>query len=348
MTLIETFIPLLLNQKLNAILAPLIEPLTKFLVNIFNVQAETYPIDILRVIVAIPVLIYASYCDIKERKVKDVVWIPLYAFGTLFIAYHLYTGNFQLLAPWIAGNLLFAFLLGYILYWTQLFGGADRKALIGLAILFPTYPLLITFPLVTPPVLDYPMNAFNMFSLTIMANTSLVAVIYIGKSLVHNIKDGFNINRPGLMLTAKRVKLNEAPQKHGKILPTWTFKSNTRLGRFLSLLKGVKYGIDTEFLLDYVEWHNSGSDEDMAELSDIDNLYIEKFIESDANKNEDGEKYWKETMDIEKAEKELETLLQKDEIWMTPGIPFIVPMTIGLLISLTFGDITYWLITLIN
>jgi len=33
---------------------------------------------------------------------------------------------------------------------------------------------------------------------------------------------------------------------------------------------------------------------------------------------------------------------------MTPGIPFIVPMTIGLLISLTFGDITYWLITLIN
>jgi len=33
---------------------------------------------------------------------------------------------------------------------------------------------------------------------------------------------------------------------------------------------------------------------------------------------------------------------------MTPGIPFLVPMSLGVLLSLTLGDIIYWLVIALN
>lgn len=339
-----------IHQLLGRVMEPLLRPLSETLVNVFNRPASTYPLDVLRVLVALPVFLYASYRDVKERLVRDVVWVPLYVFGLLFLLIDLTTGDWTTIAPWVAGNLIFAIVIGYILYWTHLFGGADRKALIGLALLFPTYPLLIVFPLVTPPILEPPMNAANMFSLTILANTALIAILFPLYTLFNNLRDRFEPTRPGLMLTAERVPLEETPSRHGKILLTWDFDSNGLVGRFLSLIRTIRYGIDTQFLTDYLEWHNSGTDGPDSTLSDLDHLYIEEFLNSDANHTENGEPIWMEpdSTDIDEAEESILTLLDQDEVWMTPGIPFLVPMTLGLLLSLTIGDVIYWVVMLLN
>jgi len=40
----------------------------------------------------------------------------------------------------------------------------------------------------------------------------------------------------------------------------------------------------------------------------------------------------------------LEVLASEDEVWLTPGIPFIVPMFVGLVAALTFGDLLFALL----
>jgi preflagellin peptidase FlaK len=44
----------------------------------------------------------------------------------------------------------------------------------------------------------------------------------------------------------------------------------------------------------------------------------------------------------------LEVLATEDEVWITPGIPFLVPMFVGLLVGLTYGDVLYALIELLG
>ncbi|MFW5949341.1 MAG: prepilin peptidase [Halolamina sp.] len=41
----------------------------------------------------------------------------------------------------------------------------------------------------------------------------------------------------------------------------------------------------------------------------------------------------------------LEAVAWQDEVWLSPGLPFIVPMFVGLLVALTYGDVLYGLLT---
>ncbi|MFB6088112.1 MAG: A24 family peptidase C-terminal domain-containing protein, partial [Haloarculaceae archaeon] len=44
----------------------------------------------------------------------------------------------------------------------------------------------------------------------------------------------------------------------------------------------------------------------------------------------------------------LEVLTSEDEVWMTPGTPFLVPMFAGLLVSLVYGDVLVQLISAVT
>ena len=212
-------------QQIHTILLPLLKPVTELLMGIFDTTAQTYPVDILRVLVSIPVLIYAMVSDFNTRRVSNKVWIPLFVFGFLFIILDLVTGKTQILLPWILSNIATGTTLGYILYKTQLFGGADFKAIAGFSVLFPTYPLLITFPLSLPPVAPPPYNVINLFSLTIMSNTVLIAALYPLYLFVHNTMQN-NSKSILIQLTARKDTLSSVGEKHGKILPLWTLDSD--------------------------------------------------------------------------------------------------------------------------
>ena len=328
-------------------------PITDSLVTHFDIPARWQsstgmdtvrytPTDILRVLVVISVFIYASYRDIKERIVRNWVWYPLFVYGLIFLVYDLWTGNVSFLAPWVLGNILFAMVLGYMLFWTKLFGGADMKALWGLGLILPTYPALIIGPRVLPPLLSAPHNAMNLFALTILANTALVALCWPLYTCYQNIRDGgFDISRPGLMFTARRIPLEDTLDKHGKVLPVWAFESSGPFTRVKVLILTVIYGFDTKFLHEYLEWHNqSVDDKNITNPTDIETHYVKRFVDDTTND-------WSSN-NPDEASEAFSELLERQTVWMTPGIPFIIPMFLGLLLSLTIGDIVYWGVLLLN
>jgi preflagellin peptidase FlaK len=185
-----------------------------------------------------------------------------------------------------------------------------------------------------------------MFALTIFTNTVLVAIFWPLYTAVQNARNGdFNIRHPGLMFTARKVNLADSLTHHGKIIPLWTFENTTALSRFKTLLLSVVYGFEIEFVRNYIDWHRETIDPDITSPADIDFSRVEHFLDSEANTNENGERIW-DASNTDEATEAFEELLGQETVWMTPGIPFIVPMLLGLVISLTAGDIIYWLVVL--
>ena len=41
-------------------------------------------------------------------------------------------------------------------------------------------------------------------------------------------------------------------------------------------------------------------------------------------------------------------LVAEDEVWISPGIPFIVPTFVGLVLSLTYGDVLVSLLSMVG
>jgi archaeal preflagellin peptidase FlaK len=102
----------------------------------------------LRITACIAMLALAAIIDVKKREIPDKIWLGFGAFGALLAILQFTSGPDDVLfgsPPSI--NALFPYLLGigimapigYAVYKTGLFGGADSKALVALAVLMPTY-----------------------------------------------------------------------------------------------------------------------------------------------------------------------------------------------------------------
>ncbi|ERG94045.1 A24 family peptidase [Haloquadratum walsbyi] len=329
-------------QQIHTILLPLLKPLTELLMGIFDTTAQTYPVDILRVLVSIPVLTYAMVSDFNTRRVSNEAWIPLFVFGFLFIILDLVTGKTQILLPWIISNIAAGTTLGYILYKTRLFGGADFKAIAGFSVLFPTYPLLITFPLSLPPIAPPPYNVINLFSLTIMSNTVLIAALYPLYLFVHNMMQN-NSKSILIQLTARKDTLACVVEKHGKILPLWTLDSDndSTLRNIVNYFKFIQSGIDIKLISEYIEWYNQQYKTNINSFDEVETVTLSEFLESDYNKDSNGDTRWVLSDNGDTAEQALERLTNKSSVWYTPGIPFLIPLGLGLVTALTFGDLFF-------
>ena len=330
--------------------------------------------DVLRVAIIIPVFLYASYRDIKERRVRDMVWAPLLFAGVVLMTWDLVHGNTAYLAPVFAANLTFACVVGWVLFRYRLFYGADMKALIAIGLLIPAFPLLGQYPLYAPPSLDPPMHMTRLFALTVMSNTAAVSIIYPLSTLARNVKNGErNPRKLGWLLTARKVPIEKAGDGYGHIIETWkddepetaadggevedaaedaTEDDRGLIGRVVARIPLVRrlswfvrhglYGPNTQFVRDYLEWRQDAKFVDPIDhLGEMDETHLEQFLD---DQPEDG---WKST-NVESDKEDLRQLAAQDEVWVTPGIPYLVPMTIGLIIALTFGDLVYAALVFLN
>jgi len=97
-------------------------------------------IDISRLIVGSLVLIYASYTDIKTRKASNNLWIIMGSFGVILLIIQYLIIGINNIFYIIFIPIMIGFM--YILFQFRLiFGGADAKAIMALAILAPLGPL---------------------------------------------------------------------------------------------------------------------------------------------------------------------------------------------------------------
>jgi len=285
----------------------------------------TVYVDAARVLAALPVFAYASYLDTRERRVPHRTWYPLVAVGAVALVADVLLRDAGTVVLYAAASLALGAGFGYGFYYLGTFGGADRYALVALGFLFPLYPSFPTpfgaLPAVVP---DAP-----LFVLSVLGNTVLVGIAYPAKLLVENAARRDTAN-PVLMLLARRVPVDELHEEFGRVLGADDDVSLRRSGVLGA--DDEDDGItDIDFVRDYVDWRGFDS---LRDVRDADDLRLPAFVD---------ETPW-ESGDLGRDADALGELAEHDAVWISPGIPFIVPILVGLLVALTAGDVPFLLI----
>lgn len=295
---------------------------------------------------AVPVLLWAAVRDIRIRRIPNLVWPPLLVLGGI-------TFVFDVLYYWsVGGNVWLQFLIGSLVsigllipiaygFWMLGgFGGADAKGLITLAVLFPVYPKIqygsVVYPLVVTDI--------GSFALTILTNAVLLGLVYPVGLVVYNVLSG-DISK--VMVVGRRRYWQDIGTAHGRLLET---------------ADGIGWsGLDLDALRMYLRWRGitlvelrdrSAELRDPASLSGDPNPPTDGAV-TDGGHHEDpwgaaaflssidGTAYG---TDPETLRAGLDAITAKEYLWVSPGIPFFVPLVIGLLTALIYGDLLFGLL----
>ncbi|MFC5278803.1 A24 family peptidase [Halorubrum rubrum] len=333
--------------------------------------------DALRLIV-VPVFCWAAVRDVWTRRLPNRIWPPLYAFGALLLLWDAallfrFAGlDGRLFLVRAAVSLLFVAPLGYAFWYLGAFGGADAKALIALAIVFPTFPSYEVAGLSLPLV----ETALGVFSLTILTNTVLLGLAYPVGLAVVNLASG---RVSPTMFLARPVATDSLPDRHGRL--------------FEDAEGTTRNGLDLDALRMYLRWRGTTLAElrdDPDRLRDPESVG-ETFDPTDGGTHvgpatdggevigsdgeaegddeeggEDGEERggeradfddpWAATRflaeidhgaygtDAETLRGGLEVVVARETVRVSPGMPFVVPMAAGLVVSVAYGDALFALL----
>ncbi|RQG94684.1 A24 family peptidase [Natrarchaeobius chitinivorans] len=335
--------------------------------------------DLLR-LVAVPVFAWVAVRDVKTRRVSSGVWIPLAALGGILFAWdgwlawsaggNAWTHEFLLPA---AVSLGLVVPIAYLFWWFGGFGGADAKALMVLALLFPTFPQYVigswTVPLTVTPT--------GSLSFTILTNAVVVGVVIPVALAIRNATAG---RIAPVMFVGWPVEWDRIPTTHGTLLETPSGLSRS--------------GLDLDALRMYLRWRGLTLADvrerpdryrDPATIPDEPNPPTDGAVTAEprgdggtADLEEDGSETDSPGAETERADVEtesvdagvpsyddpwgveaffddiegtaygtsptelregLEVLTESETVWISPGTPFLVPVFVGLVIALVYGDL---------
>lgn len=318
--------------------------------------------DLLR-FVAVPILAWAAYRDVRTRRVPNWVWLPLIVVGVVTLVLDgrsVLAGpvqHTQLFVLRVAVSFGLVAPLGYAVWRLGGFGGADAKAIMTLALLFPTYPVVYLSRAVFP----LEQSTLGVFSLTILTNTVLIALVIPIGLAVWNAVNGRM--RP-VMFVGRPISVETVTSVYGRLL----HRDGT-----VAITSG---GLDIDALRMYLRWRGTtldamrsspavhrdpasipptndpgdGSLTDHGALSDggpgasqnprpdragdFDDPWGASGFLSDI----DGDAYGTSPEQL-RAGLELLCSSETESVWITPGIPFLVVVFLGLLTALTYGEI---------
>ncbi|WP_255198835.1 prepilin peptidase [Halorarius litoreus] len=321
------------------------------------------PTDLLRLLV-VPIFGWAAARDIATRRVPNQTWLPLVVLGVLLLAVDVVAVlgadpfRQRLFVIHLVVSLGLVAPLGYVFWRLGGFGGADAKAVMVLALLFPEFPRYFlpgeVLPLVQPPL--------GVFSLTILSNTVLLG---LGYPLVLAARNAARGHRSLVMFVGKSVPVSALSTAYGSLLETPAgFTRN---------------GLDLDALRMYLRWRGLT----LSELrGDPDTYRDPASLPPEDERADPGDGALADGMPIadggsvapgtgadapaadpvdewgaatflasiegdaygttpEKLRGGLEVISHEEEVWLTPGMPFIVPMFVGLVVALGFGDLLY-------
>jgi preflagellin peptidase FlaK len=337
------------------------------------------PADLLRLL-AVPVFGWAAYRDIRTRRVPNRVWLPLALLGIALLAWEvslvsagrlpLGVTDQELFFMQVAISLGMVAPIGYLLYWFGAFGGADAKAVIVLAVLFPTFPTYL-FPTTALPLNP---STVGVFSLTIFTNTVLVGALFPLAVAARNALRG---HVSLAMFLGKPVRVSAVTEEYGSLMQTPD--GFTRRGLDLDALRmylrwrGCRLATlreDPDTYRDPVSLPvdpNPAGDGSVGPDPDAPNssgqggapapdAETTGTVESIADGDEDpwgadafladieGDAYGTTPETLRQG---LAVLVAEDVVWVSPGLPFVVPMFVGLLVSLVYGDLFMQLVWLL-
>ncbi len=319
--------------------------------------------DLLRLL-AVPAFGWVALRDYRTRRVPGRAWYPILALGVVTFGIDVATvigetGPSPLFFIRVGFSLLVAF-LAYVFHLIGAFGGADAKGVAVLAVLFPTYPVYevagTVFPLVA--------SSAGVFSLTILTDGVLSGLLY---PLAVGIRNALGGRRSVVMFVALPVRSSTLLSTHGKLI-------EDESGLTLS-------GLDLDALRMYLRWRGLALSDlrespeafrDPATIPDDPNPPTGGAVEpdldprasetptagfdgdsaADSQKTDpwgaatfleaiDGSAYG---TDPETLRTGLNRVARNETVWVSPGLPFLVPLFVGLLIALSYGDLLFGLL----
>ena len=112
-------------------------------------------IDVSRLAIALVILSFASYTDIKTRRASNLLWIIMGGAGGLLLVAQYFLVGFENILILIFVPIMIGFV--YLLFQLRLlYGGADAKALMALSILVPFFPSISIFPIFGKSYMPFP------------------------------------------------------------------------------------------------------------------------------------------------------------------------------------------------
>jgi preflagellin peptidase FlaK len=167
------------------------------------------------------------------------------------------------------------------------FGGADAKALIAIAIMFPA-PM---YPMLQLPGYDFPLASGIMspvFALAVLGNAVALNLVVPLCMFLFNLTTtpaGELLANPLGAFTGYKARIGELKGKHLRLMHYYDETDNTVNKRWA--FKGSE--IDDESLDELAKWRDAGK--------------------------------------------------IGDKVWVTPKLPFLIPITLGFLAGVFYGDI---------
>ncbi len=301
--------------------------------------------DLLRLF-AVPVFAWVAYRDLETRRIDGRVWYPLVGLAliTLAIDGSRILGSAPFAQRLFTFRVTFSVVLLVILaggfWYFGAFGLADAKAFVVIGLLFPTVPAYriagLTLPLVPP--------SHGTFSLTIVTDAVLVGALYPVALVVLNALSG---RIASAMLVGRPVAWEAIPETHGKLIDTpdgFTFS-----------------GLDLDALRMYLRWRGltlAELREDRERLRNPASLPESFNPPTDGRVRPDGggaEDPWGARTFVDEVGNPygttagslragLDVVTSEDEVWVSPGMPFLIPLFFGLLLALTYGDVMFGLL----
>jgi len=314
--------------------------------------------DLLRLL-SLPLFAWVAYRDVRTRRVPSTTWLPIGALAVVLLSWDALAawevGGFvwRVFSLRVAVSLLLVVPMAYGFYRLGAFGGADAKALMVLALLFPTFPTYAVFGTVFP----LEITPVGVFSLTILTNAVLVGAAYPVVLFARNALSG---HRGPIAFVATPVPWDEVEGTHGRIV-------ESREGFDRS-------GLDLDALRMYLRWRGTTLAElredalayrDPSSLPATPNPVGDGAVATDGGHRTDdrlrsdggseGDPWGAEAflIDVGPAygttpgalREGLDLLAEREAVWVSPGIPFLVPISLGLLVSLVYGDLLFSLLS---
>ncbi|SFS36981.1 A24 family peptidase [Halostagnicola kamekurae] len=354
--------------------------------------------DLLRLL-AVPIFAWVAYRDLKTRRVSSTVWIPLSALGAALLVWEGWLAWTAGSTVWFLDFLLPAAVslgvvvpLAYLFWWFGGFGGADAKALMTIALLFPTFPRYVVgsvgLPMSTTPV--------GAFSFTILTNAVLIGIAIPVALAVRNALSG---RIAPVMFVGWPISWERATETHGTLLESPSVLSRRGLDldalRMYLRWRGCSLADvrsdpetyrDPESLPDDPNRPTDGAvgaavrtdggeslESPPGESGQSDSSEIQPQTPAKSDRSTDDEELsfvdessadepepaiddpWGAEAFLEDIDHTaygtsaaelrsgLETLTEEETVWISPGTPFLVPVFVGLVIALVYGDLLFGL-----
>ncbi|WP_313692972.1 A24 family peptidase [Halorarum halobium] len=332
--------------------------------------------DLLRLLV-VPAFAWAAYRDVRTRRLPNRLWPPLVAVGLVALALDAaalypfagYEGRLFLIRTGFA--LLFLVPFSVLAYRMAAFGGADMKALVTLAVVFPGTPEYIVPTWVLPGVTwlhdtVYPVvpSTLGVTAMSALTNAVLLGAVFVLSLGVRNALAG---RVSPAMFVGEWASIGTLPDRHGSLLEAGDGLPSR--------------GLDLDALRMYLRWRGSTLADLRADperhrnpdsVTDTANptdgaVHVGPRTDggtSTAGESVDGTVADAEPVDAPEYEdpwaaerfldslegtaygtdpatlrEGLETVSEADAVWVSPGLPFVVPLFFGLVVSLVYGDV---------